>query len=114
MDDCLFCRIVAGTIPATIVYRDALVTAFRDIEPQAPVHVLIVPNEHVASTNDLTAQHDAAMGHLMRVTQAVAREQGIAESGYRLVVNTGQDAMQSVAHIHVHVLGGRHLGWPPG
>ena len=114
MDDCLFCRIVAGTIPATIVYRDDQVTAFQDIQPQAPVHVLVIPNQHVASTNDLTEQHDAVIGHLMRITQVIAQEQGIAESGYRLVVNTGQDAQQSVAHIHVHVLGGRHLGWPPG
>ena len=114
MDDCLFCRIVGGTIPSDIVYRDEQVTAFRDIQPQAPVHVLIVPNEHVASTNDLEERHDAVIGHLMRTTQVVAREQGIAESGYRLVVNTGQDAMQSVAHIHIHVIGGRKLGWPPG
>jgi len=114
VDDCLFCRIVGGTIPATIVYRDEHVTAFNDIQPQAPVHVLIVPNEHVASTNDLDPSHDAVIGHLMRITQVVAQQQGIAESGYRLIVNTGADAMQSVAHIHIHVLGGRHLGWPPG
>src|SRR4051812_34851310 len=97
VDNCLFCRIVDGTIPATIVYQDGLVTAFNDIDPQAPVHVLIVPNVHVSSTNDLSAEHDAMMGHLMRITQVVAREKGVAESGYRLVVNTGQDAMQSVA-----------------
>ena len=114
MDNCLFCRIVAGTIPSTIVYRDDRVTAFQDIQPQAPVHVLVVPNVHDASTNDLTEEHDAAMGHLMRITQVIALEQGIAQNGYRLVVNTGQDAQQSVAHIHIHILGGRHLGWPPG
>jgi histidine triad (HIT) family protein len=113
-DNCLFCKIVAGTIPATVVYKDDQVTAFQDIQPQAPVHVLIVPNVHVASTNDLTPEHDDVMGHLMRATQVVAREQGVAESGYRLIVNTGADAMQSVAHIHIHVLGGRRLGWPPG
>jgi histidine triad (HIT) family protein len=114
VNDCLFCRIVAGTIPSDTVYRDSLVMAFRDIQPQAPVHVLLIPNQHVASTNDLSEDHGEVMGHLMRVTQVVAREQGIAESGYRLVVNTGADAMQSVAHLHVHILGGRHLGWPPG
>jgi histidine triad (HIT) family protein len=114
VDDCLFCRIVGGSIPSDIVYRDEQVTAFRDIQPQAPVHVLVVPNEHVASTNDLESGHDAVIGQLLRVTKVVAREQGVADSGYRLVVNTGADAMQSVAHIHVHVLGGRKLGWPPG
>jgi len=114
VDNCLFCRIVAGTIPSTVVYRDEQVTAFQDIQPQAPVHVLIVPNIHVASTNDLTDEHDAVIGYLMRITQVVAREQGIAEGGYRLIVNTGRDAQQSVAHLHVHVLGGRGLGWPPG
>ena len=114
MDDCLFCRIVAGTIPSDTVYRDPLVTAFRDIQPQAPVHVLLVPNQHIASTNNLNEDHTEVLGHLMRMTQVVARGQGIAESGYRLVVNTGEDAMQTVAHLHVHILGGRHLGWPPG
>jgi histidine triad (HIT) family protein len=114
MDDCLFCRIVGGTIPSDIVYRDGHVTAFRDIEPQAPVHVLIVPNEHIASTNGLEEQHGEIAGRLLRAARLVAEQEGVAESGYRLVVNTGPDAMQSVAHIHVHVLGGRHLGWPPG
>jgi histidine triad (HIT) family protein len=114
VDDCLFCRIVGGTIPATIVHKDDRVTAFRDIQPQAPTHVLVVPNEHVASTNDLDERHDGVMGHLMRVTGVIARQEGIAESGYRLVVNTGPDAMQSVAHIHIHILGGRKLSWPPG
>jgi histidine triad (HIT) family protein len=114
VDDCLFCRIVAGQIPSEIVYRDELVTAFRDIQPQAPVHVLIVPNEHVTSTNDLESDHDAVVGHLLRATRVVAREQGIGESGFRLVVNTGQDAMMTVPHLHVHILGGRRLGWPPG
>jgi histidine triad (HIT) family protein len=114
MDDCLFCRIVAGTIPSDVVYRDEHVTAFRDVDPQAPVHVLVVPNQHVTSVNHLEAGHDAVVGHLMRITQVVAREQGIAESGFRLIVNIGPDAMTSVPHLHVHVLGGRKLGWPPG
>jgi histidine triad (HIT) family protein len=114
VESCLFCRIVAGSIPASIVYRDEQVTAFQDIQPQAPVHVLIVPNDHVAGTNELTAEHDAVIGHLMRISHVVAQEQGIAESGYRLIVNTGKDAQQSVAHIHVHLLGGRPMSWPPG
>ena len=114
MDECLFCRIVGGAIPATIVYKDDQVTAFRDIEPQAPVHVLVVPNQHLASTNALEDEHLEIAGRLLRAARSVAEQEGVAESGYRLVVNTGQHAMQSVAHIHVHVLGGRHLGWPPG
>lgn len=114
MDDCLFCRIVAGSIPATVVYKDGEVMAFRDIEPQAPVHLLVIPTQHIASTNDLTEEHDALAGRLLRVAASVARDAGIAESGYRLIVNTGADAMQSVAHIHVHAIGGRHMGWPPG
>jgi histidine triad (HIT) family protein len=114
VENCLFCRIVAGSIPATIVYRDDHVTAFQDIQPQAPVHVLIVPNGHVAGTNELTSEHDAVIGHLMRITHVIAQEQGIAEGGYRLVVNTGKDAQQSVAHLHVHLIGGRPMSWPPG
>ena len=114
MDDCLFCRIVGGTIPATIVYRDDRVTAFRDIEPQAPVHVLVVPNEHITSTNHIEAEHEAIIGHLLRATRVVAQQEGIGESGFRTVLNTGQDAMMSVPHLHLHVLGGRKLGWPPG
>jgi histidine triad (HIT) family protein len=114
VENCLFCRIVAGTIPATIVYRDEQVTAFQDIQPQAPVHVLIVPNGHVAGTNELIDEHDAVIGYLMRSAHVVAQQQGVAESGYRLVVNTGKDAQQSVAHLHVHLIGGRPMSWPPG
>lgn len=114
MENCLFCGIVAGSIPSSTIYRDDDVTAFRDIAPQAPVHVLVVPNEHVGSANDLEAGHDALMGRLLRATRLVAEQEGIADSGYRLVVNNGAHAMQSVPHLHVHVLGGRQLGWPPG
>jgi histidine triad (HIT) family protein len=114
VDDCLFCHIVGGTIPADVVYQDEHVTAFRDIQPQAPVHLLVVPNQHVTSINDLEAERDTTAGHLMRITKVVAREQGIGESGFRLVVNTGPDAMMTVPHLHVHVLGGRKLGLPPG
>jgi histidine triad (HIT) family protein len=114
VDDCLFCRIVGGTIPASIVYRDEQVTAFHDIEPRAPVHLLVVPNQHVTSINDLEEGHEATIGHLMRITRVVAQEQGVGESGFRVVVNMGPDAMMTVPHLHVHVLGGRKLGWPPG
>jgi histidine triad (HIT) family protein len=114
VDDCLFCRIVGGSIPADVVYKDDQVTAFRDIQPQGPVHLLVIPNQHLGSTNELAEEHDELGGRLLRAAARVAREAGIAENGYRLVVNTGADAMQSVAHIHVHVIGGRHLGWPPG
>jgi len=114
VDDCLFCRIVGGTIPADVVYRDEQVTAFRDIQPQAPVHVLVIPNQHVTSVNVLEEEHEGVVGHLLRVTKVVAQQEGIGESGFRLVVNTGQDAMMTVPHLHVHVLGGRKLGWPPG
>ena len=114
MDDCLFCKIVGGDIPADVVYRDGQVTAFRDIQPQAPVHVLLVPNQHVTSMNDLEEEYQETIGYLMRMVRVVARGQGIADSGYRLAVNTGPDAMMTVPHLHVHILGGRKLGWPPG
>ena len=114
MDDCLFCRIVSGSIPSKTVYQDESATAFWDIEPQAPVHILIVPNEHVGSVNELEDHHQGAVGHLLRVARTVAQDQGIAESGFRLVVNTGADALMSVPHLHVHILGGRPLAWPPG
>jgi histidine triad (HIT) family protein len=114
MDSCLFCRIVNGSIPSATVYQDEFVTAFRDIEPQAPVHVLVVPNEHVASINDLDESHDAVMARLLRAAKLVAEREGVAETGYRLAVNTGAHAMQSVGHLHIHLLGGRQMGWPPG
>lgn len=109
---CLFCKIVAGTIPAAHVAETAEAIAFRDIAPQAPVHVLVVPRAHVAS---LDAAADAAqLGSVLALARQVAREQGIAEAGYRCVINTGGDGGQTVGHLHVHVLGGRALGWPPG
>jgi histidine triad (HIT) family protein len=114
MDDCLFCRIVSGTIPAKKVYEDEMVTAFWDIEPQAPVHVLLIPNVHVGSINELDEAHEGIVGHVFRTARTVAAEVGVGESGFRLVVNTGADAMMTVPHLHVHLLGGRHLGWPPG
>ena len=111
-DDCLFCRIVRKEIPAAVVLSDDHVIAFRDINPQAPVHVVIVPRDHVASLNDAT---DAAMlGRLSLAAVEIAKREGIAESGYRTVVNTNRAAGQTVFHIHLHLLGGRSLAWPPG
>ena len=111
-DQCLFCRIVRREIPATLLYEDEHVIAFRDINPQAPTHVVIVPRDHVASLNDAT--DDAQIGRLSLAAAKIARDQGIAESGYRTVVNTNGDAGQTVFHIHLHLLGGRRMGWPPG
>lgn len=111
MTECLFCRIVAGEIPAQVVYEDDAVVAFRDVNPQAPVHVLVVPREHVPT---LTAAAADLVGRVAAAATTVAAQQGIEESGYRTVVNTGPDAQQSVPHLHFHVIGGRQLGWPPG
>jgi histidine triad (HIT) family protein len=111
---CLFCSIVAGDIPATIVFENDELLAFRDINPQAPTHVLIIPRVHREHPGELTSQDEALMGRVIRVASEIARQEGIADSGYRLVVNAGPDANQTVPHIHVHVLGGRAMGWPPG
>ncbi|MBX6365579.1 MAG: histidine triad nucleotide-binding protein [Gemmatimonadetes bacterium] len=111
---CLFCRIVAGEIPAKVVRQDEETVAFRDINPQAPVHVLVVPRRHIASVNALAAADAALVGALFLAAREIAAAEGLADAGYRLVMNTGPDAGQSVDHIHLHVLGGRHLGWPPG
>jgi histidine triad (HIT) family protein len=112
--DCIFCKIVRKEIPSNLVYQDADVTAFRDLNPQAPVHVLIVPNAHVDNTEALSPEHDAATGAVIRAAREVARLENVAERGYRLVVNTGRDANNTVAHLHVHLLGGRQFDWPPG
>jgi len=114
MADCLFCRIVEKKIPAKIVFEDGLALAFEDLNPQAPVHVLVVPKKHLPTLNDLKEPDEATAGHLLAVAARVARERGVAETGYRIVVNTNRDAMQSVFHVHMHVLGGRGLDWPPG
>lgn len=113
-DDCLFCGIVAGDVPADIVAEGDDWVAFRDVDPQAPTHVLVVPREHVATTNDLGAGHDALIGRLVRAAAGVAESEGVAETGWRLVLNCNRGAGQSVFHIHLHVLGGRPMGWPPG
>jgi histidine triad (HIT) family protein len=112
--DCIFCRVVVGGIPADIIYSDERAVAFRDINPQAPVHALVIPREHVASLDDAAGRDEGALGHLLRVAARVAGEQGLSESGYRTVINTGAGAGQSVFHLHLHVIGGRPLRWPPG
>ncbi|MDT5122078.1 MAG: histidine triad family protein [Acidobacteriota bacterium] len=112
--NCLFCRIVTGETPADVVYQDERCLAFRDTNPQSPVHVLVVPRDHLDSLDDATQKDEALLGHLLRVAARVANEQGLSESGYRTVINTGAGAGQSVFHLHVHVLGGRGLNWPPG
>ena len=112
--DCLFCKIVAGDIPSAKVYEDDKVYAFRDIEPQAPVHILIIPKEHIASANELTEENASIVGHIFAVAAKIAKDEGIAEGGYRIVNNCGEDGGQTVKHLHFHMLGGRSLAWPPG
>lgn len=114
MPDCLFCRIVAREIPATIVHETPLTLAFRDVHPQAPTHVLVIPKEHVGSLMALTDTHDALVIEMARAIRDVAAKEGLQEKGFRLVVNNGKDANQTVAHLHHHILAGRRLGWPPG
>lgn len=111
---CLFCKIVAGEIPAKRVYEDEIVVAFEDINPQAPVHVLVIPKRHVATLNDLQASDDQLVGTLVRRAAAIANERGLAAGGYRTVFNCNSDAGQTVFHIHLHLLGGRRMTWPPG
>ena len=112
--DCLFCRIVSGGIPATIVHQDDLIVAFRDIAPQAPTHILLVPREHLASVVDVTDAHAELLARLMTTAARLAADDGIDETGFRLVANHGRDAGQSVDHLHWHLLGGRPMSWPPG
>jgi histidine triad (HIT) family protein len=112
--DCLFCKIIEGTIPGAIVYQDDRIVAFKDINGQAPMHVLIVPRRHIASLNELTADDDALVGEMVRRAAAIADAHGHSAPGYRTVFNCNADAGQTVFHIHLHVLGGRRLSWPPG
>src|SRR5687768_2948883 len=111
-NDCLFCRIVKGEIPAKVVAQNDHCVAFNDINPQAPTHVVIVPREHIASLNE--AKDAATIGHLSLMAAEIARSSGLAERGYRTVVNTNADAGQTVFHVHLHLIGGRRMGWPPG
>jgi histidine triad (HIT) family protein len=113
-NDCLFCKIIAGEIAAELVHQDERCVAIRDVNPQAPLHVLVLPREHMESLDEASGRDEALLGHLLRVAARVANGEGQEDSGYRTVINTGAGAGQSVFHLHVHVLGGRPFQWPPG
>jgi len=112
--DCIFCKIIAGEIPSTTVYKDDTVTAFRDIHPAAPTHILVVPNKHVATVNDLTADDETLVGHLFTTARQIAAAEGVAEAGYRLIINCGPDGGQVVYHLHLHLIGGQRMRHPMG
>ena len=114
MTDCLFCRIARREIPATLVYEDERVAAFQDLNPQAPTHILLIPKRHIATLNDLSTEDDQLVGELVRRAGAIAAERGLSAGGYRTIFNTNRDAGQTVFHIHLHLLGGRAMTWPPG
>ncbi len=114
MADCIFCKIGAHEIQAIVVYEDADFLAFRDINPQAPVHILIIPKKHYGSTNELEAADSGLLGRLVLAGKQIARQEKIADRGYRLVLNCGPDGGQTVSHVHLHLLGGRQMRWPPG
>ena len=111
--DCLFCKIVAGEIPAEVIYESDTAVAFRDINPQAPTHVLVIPRKHIATINHIGTEDQAIVGSLYTAAREIASQEGIAEHGYRAVMNCNEAAGQTVFHIHLHVLGGREMGWPP-
>jgi len=113
-EDCLFCRIVSGDIPATIVHQDERLVAFKDINPQAPTHFLVIPRAHIATLNELSAEDDTVVGDMVRRASLLARELSHAENGYRMVLNCNADGGQTVFHIHLHLLAGRPMTWPPG
>ena len=113
-DDCLFCKISNGSVPATIVYQDDRIVAFNDISPQAPTHILVIPRAHIATLNDLTDGNDNIVGEMVRRAALLAGELGHAENGYRTLLNCNADAGQTVFHIHLHLLAGRRMNWPPG
>jgi histidine triad (HIT) family protein len=113
-ENCTFCKMVSGQIKPNVVYQDESVLAFHDINPQAPVHVLVVPKKHIATLNDLEIEDVSVAGLMLLAAQQIAQKLGVAESGYRTVLNCNRDAGQSVFHIHLHLLGGRTLAWPPG
>jgi len=114
MKDCLFCKIVSGDSPAEVLYQDERAVAFADIRPQAPVHILVIPRKHLSSLDQTSAEDEALLGHLLLVGSRLAREAGIVERGFRTVINTNEDAGQTVYHLHVHIIGGRRMTWPPG
>ncbi|ARB92470.1 histidine triad nucleotide-binding protein [Legionella longbeachae] len=112
--NCLFCKIAQGAIPASVVFEDDEIIAFRDLNPQAPKHVLIIPKQHISTLNDASDEHQALLGRMMLGAKKIAHAEGISDSGYRLVLNINPDGGQTVYHIHLHLLGGRHMTWPPG
>jgi histidine triad (HIT) family protein len=112
--DCIFCKIASGEIKADLVYQDDQVAAFRDLKPQAPVHILIVPKQHISSLAGVSAEHEAVLGRVMVAASRLAEREGIARDGFRVVMNAGANAGQTVDHVHLHLLGGRGMGWPPG
>jgi len=114
MSDCVFCRIAAGEIPAELVFEDELVVGFRDLSPQAPTHVLIIPRKHIATLNELQPEDEAIVGRLYTAAAQVAAREGLAERGYRTLINCNADGGQTVFHLHLHLLGGRQMHWPPG
>lgn len=113
-DDCLFCKILDGEIPAELIYESDTAVAFRDVNPQAPTHVLVIPRKHISTINDIEQDDQEIIGSLYTAAQEVAAKEGVADNGYRTVMNCGEGAGQTVFHIHLHVLGGRQMGWPPG
>lgn len=112
--DCIFCKILAGEIPSTQVYQDELVTAFRDINPVAPTHILIIPNTHIEDNNDFSEADEPVAGRMFTVVRKIAQQEGIADSGYRLILNTGPDGRQEVQHLHLHLIGGKRMEHPMG
>ena len=114
MSDCLFCKILEGEIPCDRVYENDQVIAFRDVNPQAPTHILVIPRKHISTVNDLTPDDKNIVGEMILAAQVIAKQEGIEESGYRLIMNCNEGAGQTVFHIHLHILGGRRMNWPPG
>ena len=114
MSDCIFCKIGAGEIPSDKVFENDSILAFRDIQPQAPIHIVIIPKKHIETMNDFTEADSGLISDMMLACKRIAAEQGLSENGYRIVINCNSDGGQSVSHIHAHVLGGRRMSWPPG
>lgn len=114
MVDCIFCKIAQGEIPSNIVYEDDKILAFKDLSPQAPVHILLIPKEHIKSANDLDEDNSHIVGHIFTIANKLAKELEIADAGYRIVNNCGENGGQTVGHLHFHLLGGRKFSWPPG
>ena len=114
MADCIFCKIGSGEIPSDKIYDDGSVIAFRDLQPQAPTHILVIPRKHVSTLNDVPESGAQLLADLLLASQKIAKNEGIAEKGYRIVINCNEDGGQEVFHLHAHLLGGRYMGWPPG